>query len=283
MALRSVDVLRALLEAVSSGDNSVPDELAQLLLDLATAGDEPSVDATDAAPVGHLDSAADSEEPDPGAFILDPGLLHDFHDEAEFHVASAENALLTLEKKSDHSEAVGEAFRAFHTLKSCANLVGQSAISELAHLVETLLGEVRAQTRSFDSQCASLALRAIDNISKLLANLPFDNPGVKADIPQGYAELISDLEQTANGQAPQAPQAPQASKPSVASSADGVPSRPDPPPTKIAIRLSPLNESPPPKASNSPSPKPRKPRVSPNLNQRQRKALSAYEQTASID
>ncbi len=70
-------------------------------------------------------------------------LLEIFFAEAEDLLARIEQGLLTLEDSPEDLTGVQEVFRAVHTLKSSAAMVGLDSLSEYAHLMENLLDRLR--------------------------------------------------------------------------------------------------------------------------------------------
>ena len=71
-------------------------------------------------------------------------LLEIYFSEAEDLLQRIEKNLLALEEAPDDPALVQEIFRAFHTMKSSAAMVGFDHLSEYAHLLENLLERVRS-------------------------------------------------------------------------------------------------------------------------------------------
>ena len=69
--------------------------------------------------------------------------------EAREHLDAVDMHLLTLETDPHHEEALNSVFRAFHTIKGVAGMLGLSAIGSLAHKAENLLD--RAANRNWKS------------------------------------------------------------------------------------------------------------------------------------
>lgn len=79
------------------------------------------------------------------------------------------NRLITeLEKESDSQSAINAIFRITHTLKGNAAGMGFSGISELAHALETLFGEVRDQKVSLTADIFAALFRAVDTLGALI-------------------------------------------------------------------------------------------------------------------
>ena len=71
-------------------------------------------------------------------------LLEIYFSEAEDLLQRIEKNLLALEEAPDDPALVQEVFRAVHTMKSSAAMVGFDHLSEYAHLLENLLERVRS-------------------------------------------------------------------------------------------------------------------------------------------
>ena len=71
-------------------------------------------------------------------------LLEIYFSEAEDLLQRIEKNLLAMEEAPDDPALVQEVFRAFHTMKSSAAMVGFDSISEYAHLLENLLERLRS-------------------------------------------------------------------------------------------------------------------------------------------
>jgi two-component system chemotaxis sensor kinase CheA len=71
-------------------------------------------------------------------------LIEIYFSEAEDLLQRIEKSLLTLEGNPDDPASIQEVFRAVHTMKSSAAMVGFDTISEYAHLLENLLDRLRS-------------------------------------------------------------------------------------------------------------------------------------------
>lgn len=140
----------------------------------------------------HTTDAAGAGPPGGGLGEEDAELVREFCEESERYFAAAEAALLTLERTPDDAEAIGVVFRAFHTVKGVASLLGLTAIAKLAHEAESFLSPVRQGAARFDGQRPHLALRALDMLRGLVTRVG-ESPA-EQDPPAGYAELIAALQ-----------------------------------------------------------------------------------------
>jgi two-component system chemotaxis sensor kinase CheA len=86
------------------------------------------------------------------AFVAESGEL----------LASVEQLLPTLERTPDDEEVVHSLFRAAHTIKGSAAVVGLDGVSDLVHAVEGLLDRLRSHAVRAGPELVSLLLRAVD-------------------------------------------------------------------------------------------------------------------------
>jgi two-component system chemotaxis sensor kinase CheA len=98
-------------------------------------------------------------------------LLAVFADEASEGLELLCNEALALEGRDDaedHGERVGAMFRAAHSLKGSARLVGLGELSQVAHALEEVLSELRAGALAAGPELVTLVLRAVDLMRALL-------------------------------------------------------------------------------------------------------------------
>lgn len=93
-----------------------------------------------------------------------------FQDEAAEHLANLEEALLLLEENPRAGDQIALAFRAMHTIKGSAGMVGYDHLSYFTHHLETLFEEVRGGRVVLDEDLTALILECKDHIETLLAN-----------------------------------------------------------------------------------------------------------------
>src|SRR3546814_3399846 len=79
-----------------------------------------------------------------------------------------ESGLLGLEHGSD-ADTINVIFRAAHSIKGGAATFGFGRVTDLTHLLETLLDEARAGTRTLDGNAIGVLLQAVDVLRGLLA------------------------------------------------------------------------------------------------------------------
>lgn len=131
---------------------------------------------------------------EPEALDTDPELVQEFVSEAYEYLTAAEHALLVLEATPDDRPAVDTIFRAFHTVKGVAAVLGFTKIAELAHRAESLLIPIREGKARFGMAYANLSLRAVDVIRALVERAATAPSGAAPSIPDGYAALMTALD-----------------------------------------------------------------------------------------
>ncbi len=135
---------------------------------------------------------------------VDLELATDFLVEANDHVGNAEAALLVLEENPEDKAAVDTVFRAFHTVKGVAAMLGMTALAELAHHAESLLAKIRSGQLQCVGTNANLCLRATDLLKETLIAVSCQLKGQPARLPDDYSVVVSALKHTAEGNAPAA-------------------------------------------------------------------------------
>jgi two-component system chemotaxis sensor kinase CheA len=134
-----------------------------------------------------------------------------FREEAAENVRVLQDGLLALETEAGAGQrqaTVDRIFRAMHTIKGSARVLGFEPISRLAHALEHLLGELRQERRVFDRPLADALLRGGDAI------LTLSDAAVAGRAPPLDVEaLIASLPASAGATAPPAVSAPAAAPP----------------------------------------------------------------------
>jgi len=89
--------------------------------------------------------------------------------EAEELLEQIGDNLLRLEKQPQDSEVIDSLFRAFHTLKGSAGLVGCEAVKVLSHGLEDVLDDIRSGRRQVDTVLINRLLSATDVLKEAVA------------------------------------------------------------------------------------------------------------------
>ena len=127
----------------------------------------------------------------PSCVDVDDELVQEFIHESREYIGEAENALLALENDPTDAEAIGEVFRAFHTVKGVAAVLDLNAVATFAHRAESFLLPIRDRQRAFSPEYASLSLQAIDTMRLLVDHVA---AGTDSSDVAGLPELLTRLE-----------------------------------------------------------------------------------------
>src|SRR5690606_40422034 len=105
-----------------------------------------------------------------------PGLSMDvsrfhaaFFEESREGLDAMESGLLSLESGGADPETINVIFRAAHSIKGGAATFGFTAVTDLTHVLETLLDEVRGGRRVLDRDTIGVLLSSVDVLRGLLA------------------------------------------------------------------------------------------------------------------
>src|ERR1051325_10369456 len=87
-----------------------------------------------------------------------------FQAEANEYLATLSQGLIDLEKNPNQPAPIAELFRAAHTLKGVARMMGYMEIQDIAHHLENLFGRIKDGTLVLQAHMTDCALAAIDAI-----------------------------------------------------------------------------------------------------------------------
>ncbi len=111
----------------------------------------------------------DAMDPNEDIQIDRQALVQSFVEEAGELLGQLERDLIALEARPDDGELLHGLFRAAHTLKGSAGLVGFDAVSDLAHDLEELLDRLRAHRLAVDAGLVNLLLQSADALRDAVA------------------------------------------------------------------------------------------------------------------
>lgn len=100
--------------------------------------------------------------------MYDQEIIDEFIVEATELLVSAEEDIIDLEEKGD-KEFVNRIFRAFHTVKGNAAMLGMDSVSSLAHASEEILTRIRGGEIEPDKALVDLLLKSVDALKHMLA------------------------------------------------------------------------------------------------------------------
>jgi two-component system chemotaxis sensor kinase CheA len=105
--------------------------------------------------------------------IEDEESLQMYVEESLEHMSNIESNLLEIEKAGDQAdeEIINEVFRAAHSIKGGAGLMGLNNIKDLAHKVENVLGLIREKKIVPDANIINIVLSAFDKLNHMINNI----------------------------------------------------------------------------------------------------------------
>ncbi len=111
-----------------------------------------------------------------------------FLQETEELLQVLDEDIVKLEHSGVTAELLNEIFRAAHTIKGSAAMIGHQRMSELAHAMETVLDELRKGARSVDAELIDTLLTSLDTLRALKAELVSPQAG-KVDVSLAISML----------------------------------------------------------------------------------------------
>ena len=108
--------------------------------------------------------------------------LHIFLDESRENLQSIERGLLELEKSPHDLEIINEIFRAMHTIKGGAGLMGFGSIGLLAHHMESILEGLRSSAAKVDEQFFNLLFSGTDLLKQIFSSGDLEGETVKENV-----------------------------------------------------------------------------------------------------
>ncbi|HEY9862385.1 MAG TPA: Hpt domain-containing protein, partial [Candidatus Obscuribacterales bacterium] len=124
-----------------------------------------------------------------------------FIEEAKDHLNTIEQGLLNLQSTIEDSEMVNEVFRAAHSVKGGAAMLGINSIQQVSHRLEDCFKLLKECPIKVDQKLESLFLRVFDTLHELLEQLqgPFGltedaASGIMSGIEPIFTELTNHLE-----------------------------------------------------------------------------------------
>lgn len=117
---------------------------------------------------------------------LDNEVVGEFITDAREQLENIEHGTLALEKNPHDPEVIHTLFRAFHTFKGNAALIDLTAISQLAHALESLLDEARKNELQINSIIIEVILKSRDTLKQYVDEIEAQVTGKK---PRGIVHL----------------------------------------------------------------------------------------------
>ncbi|MDW8066153.1 MAG: chemotaxis protein CheA [Aquificaceae bacterium] len=130
-------------------------------------------------------------------------IFEEFAIEAREHLDNLEKLLLELERDPYNKDLINSAFRSMHTIKGGAGFLGLSAVVEVAHKAEDVLGKLRSEELRFSPHINDTILRSIDFIRNAIGRYAKgEEVVVEHDLVQDLLSLLSGKVETKAVQKP---------------------------------------------------------------------------------
>jgi len=120
--------------------------------------------------------------------------------EARMLLQDIEESVLALETDPEDDESLNRLFRAAHTIKGSASVLGLEDIEKFTHLVESMMEKVRNHEAEMDPPLAHLVFQCRDHISELVDLAEDEVSPPPADVFAAGEKLLSDLKERLNEQ-----------------------------------------------------------------------------------
>lgn len=101
-------------------------------------------------------------------------ILGYFLEEAKEHLQTIEQGILNLDSTAQDNESIDEVFRAAHSIKGGAAMLGYTSIQKTAHRLEDAFKIFKEQTVNVDRQLEALFLAVFDILQSLIEQLAND-------------------------------------------------------------------------------------------------------------
>ena len=94
-----------------------------------------------------------------------------FIEEAREHMETIERALLNFQSSCDDPEQMNELFRAAHSVKGGANMLGFKVVGHVAHRMEDCFKILKEHPVPIDRQIEDLFLKGFDTLQDVLGTI----------------------------------------------------------------------------------------------------------------
>jgi two-component system, chemotaxis family, sensor kinase CheA len=92
-----------------------------------------------------------------------------FLDESEEEIRELETGLMKLEEQGEDADTINRVFRAAHTIKGSAGLVGFEKVSNYTHTIENILDRIRNNQLKVTKKLISHLLESIDVLKRMIS------------------------------------------------------------------------------------------------------------------
>ncbi len=164
------------------------------------------------------------------------GIIEFFLIEAGEHIQNLNAGLLSLEKDPSSREVIDELFRAAHTLKGSAAMMGFQGVSDVAHKAEDMLGLFRSGSIPITRETLNFLFDSVDAVKLMVDGIAAkkpEDPLIIENITQSFKSIVEALRDWSSA-APKAIASPQPPVPAATSPAPQAPAA-SPAPPKAAL------------------------------------------------
>jgi two-component system, chemotaxis family, sensor kinase CheA len=189
-----------------------------------------------------------------------------FYEEARELLIGLEEGLMDLERRQGDRAHLDKTFRAAHSLKGAAAMVGLATIAEFTHGIEAVLERIRAGTLGVDSDIITTLLEARDHLAAMVEAEAARSPiPPSSELSQRLNTLLRGMSQ--QGRSPGGGGTPASPPPRTTPPGSPPPTSPPPPSTPVASEPPKTQPAPgntskaaaPPQVADSPPAAPAKP------------------------
>jgi two-component system chemotaxis sensor kinase CheA len=175
----------------------------------------------------------------------DDEILQGFIEESLEHLAGIENDLLAIEEGGANidEDLVNKVFRAAHSIKGGAGFMGLTAIQELSHASENVLGQIRSKKLIPNPDIINVLLLASDQLRQMIEDVQNSNDvDITSFIEPLNAIFDGTFEQSAPAKPEPEPVPPKAEEQEAEPAALDVEPEPEPEPEPAAMEAEPEPE-----------------------------------------
>lgn len=127
--------------------------------------------------------------------MSDAELLQAYLVEARENLQAMEEGFLALEQNPADSELINDVFRAMHSIKGGAGMVGLTQVNLLAHRLENILDRVRKTGGAIPDHLLNLLFSGMDLLRQMLGGDAADSPAFSAQLDE-LLQLANSYEDT---------------------------------------------------------------------------------------
>lgn len=131
-------------------------------------------------------------------FALYEDMIDTFVEETKENLEVMEEGLLELEKDPNNDEVINSVFRAMHTIKGGAGLMGLDEMSSLAHALENVLDDIREKKIALSEDISTILFEGYDLLLHMVNEGDLHGEAIQSEISNVKSKLISRDDTTHN-------------------------------------------------------------------------------------